>query len=639
MRIGLQAKLLLPTLGLVVVGLFATTYLGYQASRRAIADTVEDQQIQAAEGVVRNARLWMSSRVTEAASWAETDVYAKALEDSLLGKSARKAAQARLGRLLEENRTCEAVLLVDRTGEVLAGASAGDSAGYRPDLAGNPTFTAALSGQASFRHAAVSPVSGHPVSLLYFPLGKGDSPAGVLLVVVDLTAFAKDFLQPLGQNGSTEAFLVDRTGKIFLHSDPERALWTDVSELGLSADQLMAEPGVLEYDARDDVWMAAHGTDQKLAWAVVVARPESVVFAGAHEARNLSMLAALICVIFVGLGVYLTGRMGLAPIRQTVLALKDLSQGEGDLTNRLVVRTRDEVGDLANYFNHFIEKLHESISRVKVSAEQVAAATHRLTEISADATHIVKDQNHGTEMIAVAVNEMTATAQSVSASASEASSSAMDADRRAADGKKVVDDSIASIRALAEEVERSAAAIESLSLGSGRIGGVVDVIQGIAEQTNLLALNAAIEAARAGEQGRGFAVVAQEVRTLAQKSRSSTEEIRQVIADLQQEAAAAVEGTQSTRDRARETIDRASQAGESLDSITSAVKTISDMNHQIAAAAEEQSAVSEEINRNVANIQQISERTWRAAESTQASAQDLDRSGRDLSDVVAQFKV
>ncbi len=638
MRFGLQAKLLLPTVGLVVMGLFATTYLGDRASYQAIEETVRGQQIQTAEGIVRNAELWMQNRLREGENWAETDVYSKAMEDSLLGKTARKAAQARLEKLLSGFGMYEAILLVSSSGETVVAASPKNPE-YPLDPTGDPAFAAALAGEASARHAIASPITGQPISLLYFPLRKGARSNGVLIAAVDLRAFGKDFLVPLARNGSTEAFIADREGRIFLNSDPGKDLKLKVADLGLSIDQLMGESGVLHYRAGGDFWMAAHQYLQPLAWAVVVANPESVVFAGARQARAISIMAALICVALVGFGVYLTGRMGLAPIRQMVLALKDLSQGEGDLTHRLAVRTRDEIGELAEYFNHFIEKLQQSISRVKTSAARVEDATRQLTEISTDTARIVKDQGHGTEMIAVAVNQMTATAQSVSANANEASRSTQNADHQASDGRDVVNASVASINMLAAEVEQSAAAIESLRLGSNKIGGVIDVIEGIAEQTNLLALNAAIEAARAGEQGRGFAVVAQEVRTLAQRSRGSTEEIRQMIATLQQEASAAVDRTQSTRDRARETIELASRAGESLDSITGAIKTISTMNDQIATAAEEQSAVSEEINRNVASIQAISERTSKAAESVESSARELARADDELTAVVAQFKV
>jgi methyl-accepting chemotaxis protein len=638
MRFGLQAKLLLPTVGLVIVGLFVTMFFGDRASYQAIEESVRDQQVQAARGVVRNADLWMQSRLREGRNWAENDLYAKALEDSLLGQSARRATQARLASLLNDYRMYEAILLVRPTGEAMA-LAARDTPDYRLDLTGDATLAKVAETGSAAQSAALSPVSGRPISRLFFAIRKGTQIAGILIAVVDLTAFGKDFLEPLGQAGATDAFLVNETGGVVLRSRTEQVGEFNVKDLGLSVAQLLGEPGVLHYRGNGEDWMAAHDRVPEQGWAVVVARPESVIFAGAHSARVISLVTALLCAVFVGFGVYLTELLQLAPIRQTVLALKDLSQGDGDLTNRLVVRTQDEVGELAEYFNCFIEKLHQSISRIQVSTIQVASATNRLAEVAADATRSVKDQRQETDLIAVAVNEMTATAQSVSASASEAARSAEAADRQASDGRQVVETTVAAIQALAADVEQSAVAIEALRGESDKIGSVVDVINAIAEQTNLLALNAAIEAARAGEQGRGFTVVAQEVRTLAQRSQHSTEEIRQMIVQLQQDAAAAVQRTQRTRGRADETIARAVHAGEALDSITSAVKTISDMNRQIATAAEEQSAVTEEINRNVTNIQMVAERVSSAEAVMERSVQELRLSEESLRAVVAQFKV
>lgn len=638
MRIGLQAKLLLPTVGLVIVGFFVTVFLGDRASSAAIEESVRNQQIQAAQGVVRNADLWMQSRLQEGRSWAQNDLYAKALEDSLLGQSARKAAQGRLASVLNNYRMYEALLLVRPPGEVLA-TTARDTTDYRLDLAGDPELDKALTEGSSVGQVTISPVSGRPVSRLYFAVGKGSATVGVLIAVVDLTAFGKDFLTPLGETGSMAAFLLDQSGHAFLHSQVAQTRDIQTTDFGLTASDLLNQSGVFDYRENNDVWMAAHDRAPSLGWTVIVTQPESVIFAGARHAYRISLITALVSASLVGFGVYFAQHSALAPIRQMVQALKNLSVGDGDLTNRLAVKTRDEVGELAEYFNRFVEKLHQSILQVQESATQVAKATDRLTMVATSTTRSVKDQKRETDMIAVAVNQMTATAQSVSSSAAEAAQSAAAADSQASDGKQVVEATVVSIKALAAEIEQSALAIDALRGESDKIGSVVDVINAIAEQTNLLALNAAIEAARAGEQGRGFTVVAQEVRTLAQRSQHSTEEIRQMIARLQQDASTATQRTQCTRELTGETIAHAIHAGEAIDRITIAVKTISDMNHQIATAAEEQSAVTEEINRNVTNIQMVAEQVAHAEEIMEASVQDLRRSEEDLHAVVAHFNV
>ena len=262
-----------------------------------------------------------------------------------------------------------------------------------------------------------------------------------------------------------------------------------------------------------------------------------------------------------------------------------------------------------------------------------------MAAITEETSSGVESQKDETVQVASAITQMTATVQEVANNAESATSAAADADSEAKAGNQIVSSTVQAISELATEVESSASVIEKLKGDSENIGAVLDVIKGIAEQTNLLALNAAIEAARAGEQGRGFAVVADEVRTLAQRTQESTAEIENLINALQGGAEEAVTVMTRSRDRASHTVEQAKHAGESLSSITRAVGTILQLNTQIATAAEEQSSVSEEINRNVINIQDISEQTASGAEQTASASAELARLGEQLQNLVGQFKV
>jgi methyl-accepting chemotaxis protein len=233
---------------------------------------------------------------------------------------------------------------------------------------------------------------------------------------------------------------------------------------------------------------------------------------------------------------------------------------------------------------------------------------------------------------------MAATVQEVAQNAEMASHAAQDADREAQQGNRVVQQAVDQVDSLAAEVEQSAEAIAALDRESGRISSVLEVIRGVAEQTNLLALNAAIEAARAGEQGRGFAVVADEVRALAKRAQDSTEEIEGLIAGLQRMAKGAVQQMDSSRELTRRTVELAGQAGDALGRITQAVSTIEQMNQQIAAAAEEQSAVAEAINESVTRVRDIGEQSAAASQQTAASSAELARLGGELQGLVRQFR-
>jgi methyl-accepting chemotaxis protein len=297
------------------------------------------------------------------------------------------------------------------------------------------------------------------------------------------------------------------------------------------------------------------------------------------------------------------------------------------------------VGELARFFNLFVEKLHQVIVKVKDSTLQVTNASQNLAQVTDQSEQSLTRQRSEIDMIASAVDEMSATARSVAANATDAANFANQVDSEANNGSEVVSKTIKAIVDLAGEVDTSANVILTLHNESEGIGSVLDVIKGIAEQTNLLALNAAIEAARAGEMGRGFAVVADEVRTLAQRTQTSTREIEQIIESLQSKAEQASQSIQSSRKQAQATVDQAKEAGEALESITQAVVNITNMNHQIASAAEQQSAVTEEITRNVNNILEVTGETADAAVKTHNASVDLNQSSDELNLVVAQFKV
>jgi methyl-accepting chemotaxis protein len=364
--------------------------------------------------------------------------------------------------------------------------------------------------------------------------------------------------------------------------------------------------------------------------------------AGAAQLRATALTNLTISLIGLALLVAvsaLIARSILKPLKAVIAVIKDLSEGDGDLTRRLDTAARDETGELAQSFNRFMDKLHGIIAQVRESVNRVSDAAESLSAVTASASQNLDQHRAQTEQVATSITQMTTTVQEVASSAEKAAAAASESSTLADDGKRVVAGTVDAIRDMANDVESTAHVMRKLKSDSENIGAVLDVIKGIAEQTNLLALNAAIEAARAGEQGRGFAVVADEVRTLAQRTQQSTDEIEHIILSLQTEANRAAAAAEQSSDGAKTTMDKASAAGEALDAIIAAVRTISDMNTQIASASEEQSAVADEISRNVTAIQAVSEESAHNAAETASSGSKLNALASELEGIVRQFRL
>jgi len=335
---------------------------------------------------------------------------------------------------------------------------------------------------------------------------------------------------------------------------------------------------------------------------------------------------------------FLISRMITLPINQAVHAMRDLAEGEGDLTQRLDDKGNSELAQMSSGFNKFAVKVQSLVSELANCVENLSAVVRDVSGIVDQTQSGSQQLRQQTEQVAAAVTEMTATIQEVASNANLAADSAQQADENAHLGKNVVGETVASINALASEIETGVNVINKLSQDTESIGTVLDVIKGIAEQTNLLALNAAIEAARAGEQGRGFAVVADEVRTLASRTQQSTTEIESMIDALQVQAHAAVDAIELGQKKAQASVKNASNAGNALNEITNSVATISSMNIQIATASEEQSAVSEEINQNVVIISRVADENAGASDQLAISSNELERLAGELQKLVSQFK-
>ncbi|WP_371918933.1 methyl-accepting chemotaxis protein [Pseudomonas sp. 02C 26] len=496
------------------------------------------------------------------------------------------------------------------------------------------------------------------ITSITFPMLENGKPVAVLGMDIGLQR-----LQELATegaetifNGQAEISIISPAGLLAAHSANSELLSRPASEaFGENSEAIMA--GLQS----DQAIVSRAGQALRIVsrfspipeskpWLVVIEIPTSMLFEPsrvlegqldqqATTSQRNNFLGGLAAVLVGLLLMGFTASKVTRPIGNVSSMLQDIATGEGDLTQRLPQRSNDELGELSSWFNIFLDKLQPIVAQVKSSVLEARDTAHRSANIATITSDGMQHQYREIDQVATASHEMSATAQDVARSASQAATAAQDAESAARAGLDVINSTSERIAYLASEMNQAMSQVESLSQRSEQIGSVLDVIKSIAEQTNLLALNAAIEAARAGDAGRGFAVVADEVRSLARRTQESVEQIRNVIENLQTGTRMVVKAIGKSHTDVQDTAEQATVALAALSRISEAVRVINDMNLQIAAAAEEQSSVAEEINRNVANVRQVTESlTSQADESAQVS-RSLNALATHQQALMSQFKV
>ncbi|NIE75205.1 methyl-accepting chemotaxis protein [Pantoea sp. Ap-967] len=357
----------------------------------------------------------------------------------------------------------------------------------------------------------------------------------------------------------------------------------------------------------------------------------------ADEALTAIIASLLVIMLALAAIATLLTRSIVVPLADAVAVAERVATG--DLTQDIRVLGRDEPALLLRALGRMQASLRDTIRQIAASSDQLASASEELHSVTEDTSRGLHQQSAEIDQAATAVNQMTSAVEEVANNAVSTADASKGADQNTRDGRDQVNQALAEIQHLVEDVTGTATEIEQLASNAAEISRVLDVIGSIAGQTNLLALNAAIEAARAGEAGRGFAVVADEVRALAHRTQQSTAEIEQMIAGIQTGTERAVTAMHSSQGRASGTLQVAQGAGEALEVIAEAIASINQRNLVIASASEQQAQVAREVDRNLVNIRDLSMQTSAGANQTSAAAQDLSRLAVDLNGMVAQFRV
>ncbi|RMO81105.1 methyl-accepting chemotaxis protein [Pseudomonas syringae group genomosp. 3] len=441
-------------------------------------------------------------------------------------------------------------------------------------------------------------------------------------------------------DGNGYAFLVSKAGKILVH--PDKALIGKTLADLFPGNSLTLDDRLAEAQSADGMKFILFSPVKGLPsqdWYIGIVLDKQAALASVSAFRNSAIIATIVAGLATLLLLGLLIRVLIRPLHSISHAMEDIAQGDGDLTRRLSILSKDEFGQLAVSFNRFGDRIHASISEVSSTTHALGEATRRVLSASNSSMEKSEYQSGYTTSVAAAIEQLGAAAQEIASSASAASKGASHARLQIESSCELVENTVIAMSGLQENIQLTRSQIEDLNAKTVDIGKVLEVISTISAKTNLLALNAAIEAARAGEAGRGFAVVADEVRSLAHHTQNATEEIRHVIDALQAGATQASRTMLHSNEIGSQSVLVAKQAGASLVNVVSSIGEIDEMCLTVAAATEEQTTAVDQLTRDVHEISQLTRQTTDNLSATLIACAELDSEAGRLRSVVDTFKL
>lgn len=464
--------------------------------------------------------------------------------------------------------------------------------------------------------------------------------SGVIGADISIQSIVDDILS-INQDG-VSAYLIDQKGNFVAHQDRnmlQKSVQLLGSDFSLSkVEQLARSHGQSEGFVNGKKAFITAAKEETSGWYFIAVVDKDLAFAPVRSVIRDSAFMVVIQLIVIAILAMFLIKQALAPLNILSKAMEDLSKGEGDLTQRIHVDSKDEIGQLADHVNAFINKLHVIIKDIAQSSSELDSQSKVSTKVASKTNDGLAVQLNEITQIAAAVHEMSATAQEVANNAQLTAESAISSTEHCEQGKQVIIRNQESITNLANQVDNASGIIQELESNAQQINIILSTIREIAEQTNLLALNAAIEAARAGEQGRGFAVVADEVRVLSQRTHSSTDEIRHMIETLQRNTNSAVQSMDESKRFAQSSVDDANNATTALEEIAFSIQQISDMAMQISNAAAEQRTVTDEVSQNIQSANDVSDQMSNEANNSQQLSEELREIAKQLNNQVHLFK-
>ena len=609
MRLNFKQKIVLPVFILLVFGLGSLGFISASKAKRALKDSIVDRIIHISGSTISAMDSWVEDRNQDIITWSGLSICRTALTNDIDGNAARKT----MGEMFTEWRSrygfLEGISLADPAGEIISGSpvaiigkiNVGQREYFKASMAGSPALSKILTSKAS----------GNPIFVVSAPVRNESGVAGVLFAVVNLQAFSQQFTDSVKIGERGYAYILNDGGLVVAHPDKGKINTLDLSKTDYGQKILSQKTGFVAAVVDGRAVHNAFGHSGKLKAYVVVSSDDEEIFAPTAAITRFNLIVSLIVTLLATAVVWLIAGAIVRPINATVAALRDISEGDGDLTQRVTVQSRDEIGELGKWVNKFISRLNTIIVNISTDSETVSASSE---EVLSASEFMVEDSNDLTEKshsVATAAGGMSDSMRSVAAASEEAAINLATVAESAGQMTLTLKEVVASCDRARDVTQSASRTVDTATDRVSRLGEsarditkVTEVITEIAEQTNLLALNATIEAARAGDAGKGFAVVAGEIKGLAAQTADATMNIKEKIQGIQD----------STSDTVRE-----------VEQITQVISQVTDIVSEIAAAVEQQSVSASEVSGNIeqasAGIREVNENV---AQSSQASVEIAD---------------
>ena len=613
---------------LIVIAAFSlfTLYNDY-LQRNAIRDDLDSYLREMGSTTANNIQTWLGGRIL--------------LTENLGETLALNPEPEYVSRLLEQKALTSSFLAVyfgDTQGAFTIRPDSKMPDGFDPRS--RPWYKDALnSNGASLTEPYIDAVTGQMIISIGTAVKKAGQTLGV--VGTDLTLkTVTDSINALDFSGMGYAFLISGDGKILVHPDNTLVMKNLKDIYPHDTPPISSDISEVTLDGKERIvtFAPVKGLGS-VNWYVGLSIDKAQAFAMLSTFRTSAIIATVIAVISIIALLGLLIRLLMQPLHVMTRAMQNIAQGEGDLTRRLVVESKDEFGTLGSAFNQFVERIHTSMTEVASATEHVNEVALRVVSASNSSMVNSDEQASRTNSVAAAINELGAAAQEIARNAAQASHQASDARGLAEEGQQVVERSIGSMQQLSQMLSTSSGHIESLNDKTVNIGQILEVITSMSQQTTLLSLNAAIEAGRAGEAGRGFAVVADEVRNLAHRTQESAQQVQKMIEELQVSARDSVNTMEESQRHSKDSVEIANSAGARLTSVTERIGEIDGMNQSVATATEEQTSVVESINMDITEINTLNQEGVENLQATLRACSDLEQQAARLKQLVGSFRI